>query len=508
MTFVRLSQPLLFACLLKLLLATGRVQAALPIETLEKGIYTEETKGDLAGAIQLYRTIVADPSADRSLAAQAQLRLGLCQLKLGNKAQAVSALERLTQEFPDKEKLLAMVEKQMPLLLDEIVRQIEQNYIKEIDRTELMQTAILAIVGKLDKESDYLGEKQLVQVNQQLDQRIAGIGAALKFDKETRQVIVQAPLAGSPALRAGLRVGDRIVEIDGRPADALPKGRELEAAVELIRGPTGDPVTLGIQREGADRVENVTIVRDTVHLPTVLGDRYKADNTWEFMLDDQRKIGYLRLTQLAHRSPEEMSSALTELTNRGMKALILDLRNNPGGLLSEAVAVSDMFLENGTIVSLKGRTGNAQTFEAKKEGTFPAFPMALLVNRRTASAAEIIAACLQDHQRAVVIGERTYGEGLVKSLIHLKGSNSALKLPTSAYYRPSGKNMHRYPESTEADDWGVKPDAGYEVLFSDEELKLYGEYRMKRDIVTARSTADFHDRQLETALTCLAAEQK
>src|SRR5258706_817061 len=214
MTFVRLSQPLLFACLLKLLLATGRVQAALPIETLEKGIYTEETKGDSPEAIQLYRTIVADPSADRSLAAQAQLRLGLCQLKLGNKANAVSALERLTRAFADKEKLLAMVEKQMPLLLDEIVRQIEQNYIKEIDRTELMQTAILAIVGKLDKESDFLGEKELVQVNQQLDQRIAGIGAALKFDKETRQVIVQAPLAGSPALRAGLRVGDRIVEID------------------------------------------------------------------------------------------------------------------------------------------------------------------------------------------------------------------------------------------------------------------------------------------------------
>jgi len=152
-------------------------------ELLEKGIYTEETKGELSAASRIYQQIVEDPSADRNLVAQAQLRLGLCQLKLGNKPQAISALERLTQEFPDKEKLLAMVEQHMPQLLDELVKQIEQNYIQEVDRSELMETAIRAIVGKLDDQGllrpndlEFLNTNELAQMNVQVEQKLAGIG--------------------------------------------------------------------------------------------------------------------------------------------------------------------------------------------------------------------------------------------------------------------------------------------------------------------------------------------
>jgi carboxyl-terminal processing protease len=216
------------------------------------------------------------------------------------------------------------------------------------------------------------------------------------------------------------------------------------------------------------------------------------------MLDDQRKIGYVRLTSLGKESPKEMAAALNDLESRGVKALIVDLRNNPGGSLSEAVAVADLFVESGRIVTVKGRTGE-QAYDAHADGMVRDLPMALLVNRQTASAAEIIAACLQDHHRAVLIGERTFGQALVKSLFPLKGG-SALKLPVAAYYRPNGKSVHRFPHLTEADDWGVKPDEGYEVAMTDDELKQYEKYRRERDALNAPATVEFHDRQLQAAL--------
>ncbi len=492
---------LVLSCLLALL-AHGALGAS-SVELLEKGIYNEETKGDLEKAVALYQQIVDDRNAARGLVAQAQLRLGLCHLKLGNKSKAVAALERLTQDFPDKEKLLGMVEKQMPLLLDEIVTQIEQNYVKELDRSELMTTAIKAIIGKLDQQSDFLSEEDLAQVNRQLDQKVAGVGARLKFDKESGQVLVETPLPGSPAAKGGLRPGDRIIEIDGQPAGGFPAGKELEAVVKLIHGPVGEPITLGIRHPGSEEVLQLKLVRDVVRLPSVLGVSYNAEQAWEFMLDEQRKVAYIRLTAIGRQSPAEMGAALDELTARGMQGLVLDLRNNPGGLLDQAVAICNLFVESGTIVTVKGRTGKEQIFSAKDEGVFSGFPMALLVNSNTASASEIIAACLQDHHRAVVIGERTFGQGLVKSLIQLEGGKSALKLPTSAYYRPSGKNMHRYPESKDSDDWGVRPDPNYEVIFSEEEKKGREKCWREREILEEPSRTAFHDRQMQKALEFL-----
>src|SRR6266481_1485392 len=215
--------------------AAHRAQAASAAELLEKGIYTEETKGELKAAIGIYQQIVDDPGAERSLLAQAQMRLGLCELKLGNKPQAISALERLTQEFPDKDKLLAIVEQHMPQVLDEIVQQIERNYIQEVNGGELMETAIRAIVGKLDSRGgflrpndlEFLGTNELNEANTQIDQKLAGIGAVLKM--EAGEVAVQMPMAGSPALEGGLRAGDHILTIDGA---ALP-GNQLVSAVKL-----------------------------------------------------------------------------------------------------------------------------------------------------------------------------------------------------------------------------------------------------------------------------------
>lgn len=496
---------LFFVLGLAAMLTAGSARGAAAAELLEKGIYTEETKGELEGACQIYQQIVDDPNAERSLVAQAQLRLGLCQLKLGNQPRAISALERLTQEFPDKDKLLALLNGQMPALLEELVTQIEQNYIQEVDRGELVETAVRAIIGKLDArggflrtdDMEFLNTNALAQMNESMEQQIAGVGAVLKVD-DAGNIVVTAPLRHSPAWRAGLKAGDQIVRIDGAE---VPDAGKLAGAVKRLRGKPGSVVRLTVKR--LDQSLDFELTRDTINLPSVKGDHYKADDTWEFMLDEQRKIGYVRLGQVGKPSPKEIEAALKDLQARGVKGLILDLRNNPGGALAEAIAIADLFVENGTIVTVKGRASE-KVHEAKADGTFAGFPMALLVNRHTASAAEIIAACLQDHQRAVVIGERTYGQAIVRSLFPLKSGVGALKLPVAAYYRPNGKNVNRYPGSTEADDWGVKPDAGFEIAFTDDELKQYATERSARDLNPADTAqSQFHDRQLARAIEYL-----
>lgn len=456
-------------------------RGAAAAELLEKGIYTEETKGELEAASRIYQQIIDDATAERSLAAQAQLRLGLCQLKLGNKPQAISALERLTQEFPDKDKLMAVLDTQLPALLDELVQQIERNYIQEVDRGELVETAIRAIVGKLDarggilrtNDMEFLSTSAVAQMNESLEQQIAGIGAVLRVDVATGDIVIQEALRHSPARKAGVKAGDRIAQIDD--AD-LPDDGKLATVIKLLRGTPGSVVRLTVKRQDASL--NFDLTRDTIRLPSVKGDHYKADDTWEFMVDDQRKIGYVRLTQVGKPSPSEMDAALKELQARGMKGMILDLRDNPGGALTEAIAIADLFVEHGTIVSVRGRSGE-KFHEARPEGTFAGFPMAVLVNRQTASAAEIVAACLQDHQRAVVVGERTYGQAIVRAIFPLKSGVGALKLPVSAYYRPSGKNVNRYPGFTDLDDWGVKPDEGYEVADETPEVGLQDRQRQK-----------------------------
>jgi carboxyl-terminal processing protease len=494
-----------------LLFCTRETRGASAAELLEEGIYTEETKGDLKTATELYRQIVDDSFAGRTLLAQAQLRLGLCQLKLGNKPQAISALEQLTRDFPDRETLLAIVEHHMPQVLDDMLKQIEQRYIHELDRNDLLATALRAIVGKLDATSGtlrtndmaFLDATEVNQLNENLEQKVAGIGAALKIDETNREVIVTAVLPDTPALKGGVLTGDRILHVNDVP---LAKDAKLADVIKLVRGPVGSPITVSVKRAGVDELLRIQLVRDVVQLPSVKGYRMRTDRTWEFMLNGERKIGYLRLGYLGNRSPAEMQTVLEHLKSQGMKALVFDLRNNPGGSLDEAIKVADLFLESGRIVTVKGRDGD-KGYDARPEGTFSGFPVVVLVNRKTASAAEVIAAALQDHERALIMGERTFGQGIVRSLTPLKGGIGALKLPVAAYYRPNGKNVNRYAHSKESDDWGVLPNVGYEIVMSDEELTQF-EKDFGRDVLNAfERPVEFEDRQLQKALEHLAQLQ-
>ena len=229
------------------------------------------------------------------------------------------------------------------------------------------------------------------------------------------------------------------------------------------------------------------------------------------MIDKEKKIGFIRLINFSETAPTEMKAALTSLQSQGMTGLILDLRGNPGGLIRAAVEIADLFLDQGRIVSTKGRTLQEEVHDATRDGTLmlPAkeHPIAVLINRYSASASEILSAALQDHGRAVVLGERSFGKGSVHNVIEMEARASALKLTTASYWRPSGKNIHRFPDSKDTEDWGVSPDKGYEVKLEDRERIDYLRWRNSRDIVRKADQpvkkpllSGFKDKALEKAV--------
>ncbi len=389
-------------------------------------------------------------------------------------------------------------------VLSDTFEQIERNYVKEVDRRALVEAAVRGMLEELDPYSNYISPDDLARFNAQVEQEFGGIGIQVAIDPHSRRLIVQTPLPGTPAYKAGVRAGDLIMEIEGKSTE----GVSLDQAVKLLKGKPGDSVTLGVMHASATALEKLTMSRAIIHVATILGDTHNPDDSWNFMLDDDKKIGYVRITTFSKDTARELKDALTHLTAAGMKGLILDLRTNPGGLLSAATEVSDMFLEEGKIVSTQGRNTPERVFNAKKSETFSGFPMAVLVNRFSASASEIVSAALQDHKRAVIVGERTWGKGSVQNVIELENGKSALKLTTASYHRPSGKNIHRFPGAKETDEWGVMPDESYDLKFSTEEMTNYLEQRRLRDVVSKEPPpkSDFVDRQLAKAVEYVASE--
>lgn len=362
-------------------------------------------------------------------------------------------------------------------VFSETMFQVESNYVKKVDRRKLMEAAIRGLLDELDPYSNYIGPKEIERFKSSVESQFGGIGIQISHDNGDLRVL--SPLVGSPAYLAGLEAGDHIVEVDGKSTEGIT----LDEAVKKLKGEPGTTVKLTVVHVHSRKRETLSIQRKIIEVETVLGDKRGDDDRWDFMLDPEKKIGYVRLTSFSRDTSDDLENALQSLKKQGLKGLVIDLRFNPGGLLKSAIDISDMFISEGKIVSTKGRNTIERPVVARKAGTYEGFPIAVLVNRYSASASEIVSACLQDHKRAIVVGERTWGKGSVQNVIDMEEGKSALKLTTAAYIRPSGQNIHRFPDSKETDQWGVMPDKGYELKLGDLELGDLVRTRRDRDLL-------------------------
>lgn len=384
--------------------------------------------------------------------------------------------------------------------------QVEKNYVKEIDRRRLIEAALKGMMRELDPFSNYISPEDLGDFRDTVEQEFGGIGIQLNTGKVDGQfrLVVSAPIPGTPAQRAGVKPGDVILEINGKTTETMT----MDDAKKLMRGPPGEEVSITVRHLGSNEVAKLTMQRAIIEVPTVHGFAHNADGSWNFMIDPEKKIGYIELTAFSRHSGKEVEDAVKQLVAQGMKGLVFDLRYNPGGLLNIAIEIADLFLEEGKIVSTRGRNTEERPALARKEGTYSGFPMVVLVNRFSASASEIVSAALQDHQRAIVVGERTFGKGSVQNVIDLENGKSAIKLTTASYHRPNGKNIHRFPDSKDEDDWGVQPDDGYLVKFNNEDTAKLFEHRRERDSFRENppKPSDYVDKQLAKGLEYISSK--
>lgn len=332
--------------------------------------------------------------------------------------------------------------------LVDINRQVAANYVEEIDEAKLEKAAIDGMLNQLDPFTVYVPPAWREEFDRMLDGTFKGVGIQLsRLPNGSWEVLT--PIDGSPAFRAGVMAGDLILQVNGESIDGL----RLEDVIKKIAGEAGTEVKLSLRRVTGQVLE-LAMKREEIVVPTVKGYQRKADNSWDYYCVPSRKVAYLRITQFNPTTLDEVQAALAELLKDGMQGLILDLRWNPGGRLDQAVDVVDLFLKEGVIVSTKYRNRPEDVKRATEPGTLPYFPMIVLVNERSASAAEIVAGSLMDNKRAAVLGQRTYGKGSVQELIPLDGNNGELKLTVAYYYLPSGRLVHRKEGAT---DWGVEP---------------------------------------------------
>jgi carboxyl-terminal processing protease len=389
--------------------------------------------------------------------------------------------------------------------LVDIHRQVSGNYVDDISEQKLREAAIDGMLSQLDPYSVYVPPAEQEQFDRMLEGSFEGVGIQLdQLDNGTIEVV--SPIDGSPAFEAGVMAGDVLLKVNGQELE----GKRLPDVVNMIKGELNSEVTLTV-RHATGEVVDLTMKRQQIVVPTVKGYARNPDNTWDYFVSDTPKIGYLRITQFTPETRDNLRGVIDELLRQQMKGLILDLRFNPGGRLDQAVLVIDDFLDEGVIVKTRGRSRPERTEHASVPDTLPAFPMIVLVNEHSASAAEIVAGSLMDNRRALVIGERTYGKGSVQELIPLDGNSGELKLTVAYYYLPSGRLVHRKKDAT---DWGVEPQIIIPMTDAEERAMMQDRMEQetfKRPVVkesvtrpaTGPATQAVVDKQLQQAVTTM-----
>ena len=317
-------------------------------------------------------------------------------------------------------------------LFGEVLEKINKEYVDEINQSESMDSAIDGLLQSLDPYSSYMSPEVFNDMQTETSGEFGGLGIEVTMESGVVKVI--SPIDDTPASKAGIRAGDYIVKIDNTQV----QGKSLSEAVDLMRGPVGSGIELTVRRRGERKALNFYIVREIIEIKSV-----KADLL-------EKNIGYIRLTSFNENSANQIEKEIKMLEkNKDLKAYILDLRNNPGGLLSQAIKISDFFLNSGEIVSTKSRkiSENRKWF-AKKGDLTNGKTLIVLINYGSASASEIVAGALKDHKRAILLGENSFGKGSVQSIIPLK-NKGAIRLTVAKYYLPSGKSISEV---------GVSPD--------------------------------------------------
>ncbi len=346
-----------------------------------------------------------------------------------------------------------------------VLERVKQNYVVPVDDSKLFYGAYKGMLAELDPYSQFMTEEDVRQLEVETEGEFGGLGIEITLD-QNRILTVITPLEDTPAMKAGILPGDRIVEIEGHNTYNIT----LMEAVKKLRGKPGTKVTITVIHQLTNKRETLTITRDIIKVKSVRAAR---------MVDAAGKIGYVRINNFQRTTPEELDQAVKKLLADGMQGLVLDLRRNPGGLLDSAVAVADRFIDKGPIVSTRGRNPQAvHQFEARKDDTYPNFPLAVLVSNFSASGSEIVAGAIQDHRRGIIVGQRTFGKASVQSILGLDGG-CKLRLTTARYYTPAGRLIHRETDAKEQDAWGIQPDIEVKMTY-DDEVALNEHFRDER----------------------------
>jgi len=329
---------------------------------------------------------------------------------------------------------------------------IRQKYVHDVDDERLVEGAVRGMLRRLDPYCAYITPQQRDWLRRRTRGEYVGVG--VEVAKRNGAWTVISPIEDGPADRAGVMPGDAIVAVDGRDVESM----SVLDIDRMFAGSAGSEVTLTIRRDGEEPTRRVAIRRGPVSITTVRGSGKTDDGRWNFMVDPDDRLGYIRVSDFSEITVRDFDAALKLLTQAGVRGLIIDLRDNPGGLMHEAIRMVDRFVAGGPILATVTRRKVVQRYQASPDDTIEDIPLVVLVNGGSASSSEIVAGSLQARGRAVVVGQRTFGKGSVQHLITLSDAVSAIKLTVAYYQLPNGRFIHRTPSNKKTDEWGVTPD--------------------------------------------------
>ncbi|MCA9245869.1 MAG: S41 family peptidase [Planctomycetales bacterium] len=374
------------------------------------------------------------------------------------------------------------------------LQKVETEALNPVSSQDLFDGAMEGMVEQLDEYSGYINAKDAAEFEADLTQEFGGVGVLIRLEPAgeapgARQVltVINPPLFGTPAQKVGIEVRDQILEINGLPTSEMT----MRDVLHTMRGPVGEPVALLVNRDGFDQPRTFDVVREVINVPSVVGSRPHPDGSWKFALEQDPRIAHLRILNFGEKTSEEFAEAMQSVHEQGFAAVVIDLRDNPGGLLDAAVEISDLFLPaDREIVSIRGRGDKPRRqYIATGDGPYPGIPLVVMVNHYSASASEILAACLQDNQRAIIVGQRSWGKGTIQHVIPIQAGKALLKLTAARYVRPNGANIHRAKDAREEDAWGVMPKPEMTIRLTEREMALLRNWRQQQDIViTERSS--------------------